>query len=97
MDALIRPSVLIGLIVVGFLLGGFIDARVPRLHPAEHRRPGGVVRLGGISRESLAHQGRWLRFIWYEHFRAHDTLLSIRCVSAGVLQIAFFSMLLITG
>jgi hypothetical protein len=94
-DDLIKPVALLGLLFVSFLFGGFIDARLQRLHPEGHRRLGGVIHLGRLSRETFAHQGRWLRFIWYEHFRSRDALLSVLCVSAGALQVAFFYVLFI--
>lgn len=93
-NALLKPTLMFGMIGASLVLGGYIESRLQRFHPREHERLGSVVSFAPLfSRETFGHPARWLRFIWYEHYRHHDRLLSVSCLLVGLLQLAFFSVL----
>ena len=95
---LLEPAVLFALMILGFVFGGFLDARISSKHPDTKARLGHLFSFG---RDSRNHSARWFRFTTYEHFRANDPLLSSLCIAQTALWLAvvtkLFGLWSITG
>jgi len=91
---LAQPISIFIVLVIGLTVGGFVDARVSMKHPEAKARLGNPVHLGPLSLAGLRHGWAWFTFLTFEHFREHDTVLSVLCMFQLLLGVAVVGALL---
>ena len=74
-----------GVLILGYVFAGSIDARLQTRHPETHAKLGTMIDSDPLNRDSAPRALRWLLFLAVGHFQLGDGLLSALCVSNLIL------------